>query len=137
MKKIALFLIIALPIFSAAQSVAPAVKFTQTVSNPTGAVTTGTIDTMTVDVVNTYNAHGIQWYFAKTSGTAAATSILQSSIDGLHYINTDTVTFGNASLSVILTKTNPVYLHYRVLTTGAGSSMVATVTAAIIGRRLF
>lgn len=138
MKKILFFICAAFALVTVSVQVkAQAVAFAKTATNTTGAVLTGTIDTSTVTVSNPYSVHGIQFVFTKTSGTAAATSILQASINGTTYVNTDTITFGNASASSIIVKTNPVYLKYRILTTGAGTSMVATFTAAIIGRKLF
>lgn len=105
--------------------------FNHTASNPTGAVVNTGIDTSSYTLSKSYHVVSIQPALTKVSGTVAGTSILQMSVNGIQYINTDTVTNTNVAVSssVIWTKITSAR-YWRVLTTGSGT-MSATTAAKI------
>lgn len=105
--------------------------FNHTASNPTGAVVNTAVDTSSYTLSASYHTVSIQPALTKVSGTVAGTSILQMSVNGVQYINTDTVTNTNiaVSSSVIWTKVTAAR-YFRILTTGSGT-MSATTAAKI------
>lgn len=112
------------------------ITFSHTASNPTGTVTNTGTDTMTALIPGYSAATGIQLVVTKTSGTVAGTARLYGSIDGTNYVATgDTLTLADAAVNtVIWTKSVPVYVNYRIRTTGSGT-MVATTSAKAVQRK--
>lgn len=111
--------------FSMAQS-----AFRQTASNPTGTVTNTSVDTMTYALSASYSTISIQPVITKTSGTVAGTSILQLSVNGTNYINTDTLTNTNVATNSTIWNKFTTAKYFRILTTGSGT-MVVTVAAKL------
>lgn len=105
--------------------------FSHTTTNPTGAVVNTGIDTSSYVLSKSYHVVSVQPALTKVSGTVAGTSILQISLNGTQYINTDTVTNTNVAVSssVIWTKITAAR-YFRVITTGSGT-MSATTSAKI------
>jgi hypothetical protein len=112
------------------------ITFSHTATNPNGTVTNTGTDTMNASIPGYAAALGIQLAVTKTSGTVAGIARLYGSIDGTNYIATgDTLTLTDvATNSVIWTKSTPVYVNYRIRTTGSGT-MVATTSAKAVQRK--
>lgn len=123
MKKLAFILFAVLLTFGLSAQTA----FHHTVSNPTGAVVNTGIDTSTYVLANSYNYISIQPALTKVSGTVAGTSILQISVNGTQYINTDTVTNTNVAVSSsVIWEKKTAARYLRILTTGSGTMSATT-----------
>lgn len=104
--------------------------FHQTTSNPSGTVTNTGVDTMTYTLSQSYMHIAVQPVITKTSGTVAGTTILQMSVNGVNFVNTDTLTNANVTTnSTIWNKISPAR-YLRILVTGSGT-MVATAAAKV------
>lgn len=115
---------------------AQVITFSHTASNPTGTVTNTGTDTMTALIPGYSEATGIQLVVTKTSGTVGGVARLYGSIDGTNYVATgDTLALADAAVNTIIwIKAVPVYVNYRIRTTGAGT-MVATTSAKAVQRK--
>lgn len=127
MKKVfsLLILIIALGFVTHAQS-----AFHQTASNPTGAVVNTAVDTLTYSLSASYSLVSIQPVMTKVSGTVAGTSILQISVNGVNFVNTDTLTNTNVTTNTVIWEKRTTSKYFRILSTGSGT-MSATVAAKL------
>lgn len=134
MKKI-LFILMGISVL-ATTSNAQLISFSHTATNPTGTVTNTGTDTMSALIPGYSSVTGIQLVVTKTSGTVGGTARLYGSIDGSNFVATgDTLTLADASINtVIWRKDLPVYVNYRIRTTGTGT-MVATTSAKAIQRK--
>ena len=95
-------------------------KFKPTPSNSTSTVTNTSADTVSLYLPGFYNVVAIQPVVTKASGTMAGTVILQGSINGVNFVNTDTLTLTNVTTNTgVFTKTNPPYVYYRAVQSGA------------------
>jgi len=131
MKKIILFLCL----ISAVAVTQAQTAFNHTVTNPTGAILNTNVDTLTITTTKDYVTVGIQPYITRATGTQAGTAILSGSIDGVNYINTDTLTLTNAAINTtIWTKSNPVQKYWRIIRSG-GTTVTGLNNATIIGRK--
>lgn len=127
-----LLVIFGLVIFTV-QASAQTTSFSHTTTNPGGAIVNAGTDTMTAALPGYSAATGIQVVVSKISGTVAGISRLYGSIDGLNYVATgDTLTLADQSVnSVIWKKDTPVYVNYRIRTTGSGTMVAATSAKAV------
>lgn len=134
MKKI--LLLAALAIGFATTTQAQLISFSHTATNPTGTLTGTGTDTMSALIPGYSTATGIQIVITKTSGTVAGVARLYGSIDGLNYIATgDTLALSDVAVnSAIWKKDFPVYVNYRIRTTGTGT-MAATTSAKAVQRK--
>lgn len=112
------------------------ITFSHTATNPTGTITNTGTDTLNATINGYSAATGIQLAVTKTSGTVAGIARLYGSIDGANYVATgDTLTLTDVAVNtVIWRKDVPVYVNYRIRTTGSGT-MVATTQAKAVQRK--
>jgi len=71
-----------------------------------------------------YSALGIQPVVNKISGTVAGNVILQSSLDGVNYVNTDTLALTDAAINTkLFSKVTTPFTYYRLrfITSGTQS----------------
>lgn len=132
MKKIALFLIIALT-FTISVNAQVALK--QTTSNPTGAISNASIDTMTIDFTRSYSRVLFSMTYTRSANTAAGTAILEyraKSSDNYVADAGDTLTITNvASRTYNWNKANPAK-QWRIRVGGA-TTVTATVASSASG----
>ncbi len=109
--------------------------FSQTASNPTGAILNTSVDTMSLTTIRDYESAGVQVVVTKATGTMAGTAILYGSLNGTNYVSTgDTLTLANSTTNTtIWTKTAPVWKYYRILVGGA-TTVTGTCAATFVGR---
>lgn len=108
-------------------------SFKQTASNPTGAISNTSVDTMGVTLPSVYYpVVGVQVKVVKSAGTAAGTAVLYGSINGSDYTSTgDTLTLSNQTTNHGIFKLQtPHWKHYRILVGGA-TTVTATASAVI------
>lgn len=108
-------------------------SFTQTTSNPTGAISNNGIDTMSYTSTKGYSRALFGMTYARSAGTGAGTAILEYKIgtsDNWKSDVGDTLTITNAaSTSYYWNKTVPArYWRIRV---GGATTVTATVTAKL------
>lgn len=89
------------------------------------------VNTATVNLDYTHSGSFASGAFQVTntrlSGTAAGNTIFQASVDGINYVNLDTLVNTNAVTNTkIFTQTPPIYPYYRITTTGSGTMSVIT-----------
>lgn len=127
MKKIVFLfaLVFAFSFASIAQS-----SFSPTTSNPTSAITNNSSDTLTYTTSHSYQSISIQPVITKTSGTAAGTAILSQSVDGVNYVNTDTLTLSDVTTNTAVWNKTTACRHFRIIIGGA-TTVAATATAKI------
>ena len=131
MKKILFLLALtSFSLFGMAQS------FSHTTSNPTGAINNASSDTMSYSTVKNYSVVGIQPVITKATGTMAGTSVLYGSLDGINFIAVgDTLTNTNVTTnSTVWSLSNPPYIYYRIITSGA-TTVTGTTVAKFIGKK--
>lgn len=108
-------------------------SFSQTVSNPTGAITNTGIDTMTYVTSKGYGRLLIGMTYTRATGTGAGTAILEyrlSTTDNYKSDAGDTLTVANsASQSLYWNKT--VTARYWRVRVGGATTVTATVGAKI------
>ena len=131
MKKILMILLFSLTAyFAQAQA---AYNFSQTASNPTGAITNTSVDTMTYTLSRSYPLISIQPVVTKASGTMAGWAVLDYSVDGINWhVGSDTVSLSNVTTNtgVITKQIAARYLRIRV---GGATTVTGTVTAKVSG----
>lgn len=133
MKKWFLFTVFALLL--AISTVKAQVSLVQTASNPNGAITNTSSDTMAYvfSAAKLYSVVAIQPVVTKASGTMAGTAYLYGSIDGVNYVLLDSLTLTNVTTNTVVWKqTNSPYKSFRVVVGGA-----TTVTATVSGKIAF
>ena len=75
-----------------------------------------------IKVTAGYSALGIQPVITKISGTVAGNVILQSSLDGVNYINTDTLVLANVAVNTkLFAKVTTPFTFYRLYFLTAGT----------------
>lgn len=107
-------------------------SFSQTASNPTGAITNTSVDTMTYTLQKGYNLVSIQPVVTKASGTMAGWAVLDYSVNGTNwYVGTDTLSLTNITTNTIVwnKQTAARYLRIRV---GGATTVTGTCTAKVI-----
>jgi hypothetical protein len=128
MKKF-LFLLMLFPLFAMSQS------FTQTVSNPTGAITNTSVDTMNITTPRDFTSVGIQPVITTATGTMAGKAYLYGSLDGVNFVLNDSLALATVTTNTtIWTKTNPVFTYWRI-TVGGATTVTATASAIFSGKR--
>jgi hypothetical protein len=107
--------------------------FSQTTSNPTGAITNAGIDTMTYQLTHGYDRILFSMTYTRASGTGAGTAILEykvGSADNYKSDAGDTLTVANsASQTLYWNKTNTAR-NWRIRVGGA-TTVTATVGAKL------
>jgi len=82
-----------------------------------------------------YSALGVQPVITKISGTVGGTAILSRSLDGVNYVNTDTLTLTNvATNTTIFAKVTTPAVYYKLAVTGTGT-MAAQVRLYYVLRK--
>jgi len=105
---------------------------TMTFSGSDTVVNAATVN-IALTVAPAYNSGAFQVVVTKVSGTVAGNAIFQGSVDGVNFVNIDTLTTSNvATQTKIFTQTPVLYPFYRVSYTGTG-----TMAAIISGRAHF
>lgn len=108
------------------------VAFSQTASNPTGAITDTGIDTMTYTAIRSYNLVSIQPVVTKATGTMAGWAVLDYSINGTNwYVGTDTLSLTNITTNTLVWNKATAARYFRIRVGGA-TSVTGTCTAKII-----
>lgn len=129
MKKILMILLFSMTAyFSQAQS---SYSFSQTASNPTGAITNTSVDTMTYTLSRSYPLISIQPVVTKASGTMAGWAVLDFSVDGTNWtVGTDTVSLSNQTVNTgVITK--QIAARYLRLRVGGATTVTGTITAKV------
>ncbi len=131
MKKIMMILLFSLTAyFSQAQS---AYSFSQTASNPTGAITNTSVDTMTYTLSRSYPLISIQPVVTKASGTMTGWAVLDYSVDGNNwYVGTDTVSLSNVTTNTAVI-TKQIAARFLRLRVGGATTVTGTCTAKVSG----
>jgi len=131
MKKIMILLLFSITAFQA--GVFAQAPFSQTASNPTGAITNTSVDTMTYTLQRSANIVSIQPVVTKATGTMAGWAVLDFSVNGTSWkIGTDTLALTNvASQTTVWDKTTAArFFRIRVggatTVTGAASAKIET-----------
>lgn len=129
MKKIILLSLFVGLIFSVrAQS---AGTFSQTASNPTGAITNTSVDTMTYTLTRSYTVVSISPVVTKATGTMAGWSVLDYSVDGSHWkIGTDTLYLSDQTTNTTVWDKQTAARYLRIRTGGA-TTVTGTVSAKV------
>lgn len=93
-------------------------------------VNTGTVTKTLPALTAGYNGLILQMNLTKLSGTGAGTVQLQTSLDGVNWVNSGSAfTITNvASQAALFTITAPVPVYCRLLCTGSGTESVQTNT---------
>lgn len=108
------------------------VAFSQTASNPTGAITDTGIDTMAYTALRSYNLVSIQPIVTKATGTMSGWAVLDYSINGTNwYVGTDTLSLTNITTNTIVWNKATAARYFRIRVGGA-TSVTGTCTAKII-----
>ena len=108
------------------------VAFSQTASNPTGAITDTGVDTMTYTALRSYNLVSIQPIVTKATGTMSGWAVLDYSINGTNwYVGTDTLSLTNITTNTIVWNKATAARYFRIRVGGA-TSVTGTCTAKII-----
>lgn len=111
---------------------AQGVSFSQTASNPTGAITNAGIDTMTYTLTKGYDRNLFSMTYTRASGTSAGTVILEyrvSSTDNWTSDLGDTLTVTNAASKTYLWNKTNTARQWRMRVGGS-----TTVTATVVGK---
>lgn len=120
--------------FAVAVSTQAQVSFSQTASNPTGAISNSSVDTMNFSFSNPvyYGVVGIQPVVTKSAGTMAGKAYLFGSVDGVNHVLIYSLALTNNTINTTVWKqTAPVYKAYRI-TVGGATTVTATATAKIL-----
>jgi len=132
MKKIMILLLISISAAFSTQAQS-AYSFSQTASNPTGAITNTSVDTMTYTLSRSYPLISIQPVVTKASGTMAGWAVLDYSVNGINwYVGTDTVSLSNVTTNTgVITK--QIAARYLRLRVGGATTVTGTCTAKVSG----
>lgn len=106
--------------------------FSPTASNPTSAITNTSVDTLTYTTSQTFGTISIQPVVTKATGTMAGTAILSYSIDGVNFINIDTLTLSNATTNSTVWNVNSACKKFMIIV-GGSTTVTGTVAAKISG----
>jgi hypothetical protein len=129
MKKAIFISLFCIGLFTAAS--AQTGTFSQTASNPTGAITNTSVDTMTYTSAKAYPIVSIQPVVTKASGTMTGWAVLDYSVNGTNWVvGSDTVTLTNVTTNTgIITK--QVGARYFRLRVGGATTVTGTAAAKI------
>lgn len=129
------FVILALLGLAFAFSGTAQVRMSHTTSNPTGAVVNTGKDTSVIKLPTYSPQTTFQLVVTKVSGTVGGTCYLQGSLDGVTYVNSDTLTLSDQAVNVKqIVKTGNPFIYYRAITTGTGT-MSATANHYVSQRK--
>jgi len=73
----------------------------------------------------------IQPVFTRATGTMAGTAILSYSVNGVNYVNTDTLTMTNAVINTTVWNKHTAARYWRIIRSGA-TTVTGTSAAKII-----
>jgi hypothetical protein len=129
MKKIIMFfisvLLFQLGVFAQA-------SFSQTASNPTGAITNTSVDTMTYTTIRSNAIVSIQPVVTKSSGTMTGWAVLDYSVDGTTwYVGTDSLSLANVTTNTIVWNKQVAARYFRIRVGGA-TSVGGTCIAKVV-----
>lgn len=108
-------------------------SFSQTTSNPTGAITNAGIDTMTYTLTKGYARNLFSSTYTRASGTAAGTMILEyklGSADNYKSDAGDTLTLANAASQTMYWNKTVTARYWRIRV-GGGTTVTATLVAKV------
>lgn len=129
MKKI---LAIILSFFLCGMAAFSQTSFNQTTSNPTGAITNTSVDTMNITLSASRQSVAIQPVVTKASGTMAGTITLYYSVNGTNYVATgDTFTLTNVTTNTTVFNLTGKAAKYWRITVGGATTVTGTCTAKI------
>lgn len=112
--------------FAEAQS-----AFRQSATNPTGAITNTSTDTMSITLSKGYSSVSIQPVVTKATGTMAGTARLYYSVNGSNYTVIDSVSLTNVATQwTIWHVVNKPVRYFRV-TVGGATTVTGAATAKI------
>lgn len=128
MKKILMILLFSMTAyFSQAQA-----SFSQTASNPTGAITNTSVDTMTYTLQKGYTLLSIQPVVTKATGTMAGWAVLDYSVNGTNwYVGTDSLSLTNVTTNTIVWN-KAIAARYLRIRVGGATTVTGTCTAKVI-----
>jgi hypothetical protein len=107
--------------------------FSQTATNPTGAITNTSIDTMTYTLSKSYQVVSIQPKVTKATGTMAGWAVLDYSVNGTDYkIGTDTLSLTNVTTNTTVWDKVTAARYFRIRVGGA-TTVTGTAAAKIGG----
>lgn len=131
MKKIMILLLISLAAFQFTKAQTP---FSHTASNPTGAVTNTSSDTMNYSLSKGYKLLGIQPVITKVSGTVAGVVRFYASINGTNWATlSDTLALANTATNHGIFSFAAPWRYWRLITTGSGTMAATTAAKIIVG----
>lgn len=113
-------------------------SFTGTTTNPTGAISNATVDTLNLTMSGNYNAvMTIHVLATRTAGTMAGTVRLYGSnynnVTGTWTPVSDTLTTSNAATNQkVWTLTQPAFKYYQILQSG-GTTVTGILSAKVLG----
>lgn len=129
MKKTISLLLIGMLLFVAVD--AQTITFSQTATNPTGAITNTSVDTMTATLPRTYHLVSIQPVVTKASGTMTGWAVLDYSVNGTNWkIGTDTVSLSNTTTNTGIIEKVTAARYFRIRVGGA-TTVTGTASAKL------
>jgi len=132
MKKVIFLMLLLVTAFQFTQAQA-SYSFSQTASNPTGAITNTSVDTMTYTLSKSYNLISIQPVVTKATGTMAGWAVLDYSVNGTNwYVGTDSLSLSDVTTNTIVW-TKVIAARYLRIRVGGATTVTGTVTAKVAG----
>lgn len=106
-------------------------SFSQTASNPTGAITNTSVDTMTYTLTRAYTVVSIQPVVTKATGTMTGWAVLDYSLDGTTwYVGTDSLSLTDITKNTIVWNKATAARKLRIRVGGA-TTVTGTCTAKV------
>lgn len=106
-------------------------SFSQTATNPTGAITNTSVDTMTYTLKHVYLLVSIQPVVTKATGTMAGWAVLDYSVNGTNWnIGTDTLALSNITTNTTVWNKSTASKYFRIRVGGA-TTVTGTASAKI------
>lgn len=106
-------------------------SFSQTASNPTGAITNTSVDTMTFTTLRPNILVSIQPVVTKATGTMAGWAVLDYSVNGSSwYVGTDSLSLSNTTTNTIVWSKQVAARYFRIRVGGA-TTVTGTCAAKI------
>lgn len=105
--------------------------FSQTASNPTGAITNTSVDTMTYTALKAYPVVSIQPVVTKATGTMVGWAVLDYSVNGTNWVvGSDSLSLTNSTTNSTVWTKNVAARFFRVRVGGA-TTVTGTCTAKL------
>lgn len=105
--------------------------FSQTASNPTGAITNTSVDTMTYTLSKNYRLISIQPVVTKATGTMAGWAVLDYSVNGTNWVlGTDTLSLTDVTTNTAVWDKSTAARYFRIRVGGA-TTVTGTAAAKI------